>query len=234
MWPTVPVAWLRATGTALADLVLGRCCAGCESPGTHLCEECARALCPAVRVRTPLRLDDVAPGLSIPVFTPLDYSGICRHVLYRFKDHGDMSVAPALAGALRAALTSSGPLCSTTPRWAIPIPSRAAAHRTRGFTPIERILRQAVHGTEIGITHLLTDTRTARADKRLGGADRHAVVAGAFDVRPTTVLGPSVVVDDVVTTGATMREAVATLLHAGVHVVAGIAIAGTPSVGVGR
>lgn len=233
-WPNEPMEWLRATGAALADLALGRCCAGCDRPGTHLCHDCADQLRPAVRLHTMLRLDDVAPGLTVPVLTPLDYAGVCRKALYRFKDHRDLSVTRLLVSALSAALDAAESCSEVAAHLVVPIPSRRSAIRRRGFNPIEHVVTRSIAGRGIVIERLLRDSRTSPADKALGGADRHAAVAGAFDVCGPITRWPVIVVDDVVTTGATLREAAATLMHAGVQVVAAAAIAGTPSVGVRR
>lgn len=223
------MGWLTSLGTAAADLTLGRCCAGCDRPGVHLCPECRDELEPHVRFHTRVHLDEVAPGVGLPVFASLQYTGVRRHVLYRFKDHGDFSMTPFLVSALRAVLDEVTTHIDVSPRVAVPIPSRRAAHARRGFSPTVHLLQRALPRTRprLRIASLLVDERTGRGDKGLGGADRRASVAGAFRVRGHGSGDPVILVDDIVTTGATMREAALTLMHAGVHVVAGAAVAGT-------
>lgn len=223
------MGWLTSLGTATADLALGRCCAGCDRPGVRLCPECLCELEPHVRFHTRLRLDEIAPGVGLSIFVPLHYSGVRRHVLYRFKDHGDFSVAPFLATALSTVLDETATRIGVVPRVAVPIPSRRAASARRGFSPALSLLQRAAPRTtpRLRIATLLVDERRGRGDKALGGADRRASVAGAFRVRGRIVESPVILVDDVVTTGATMREAAMTLMHAGVQVVAGVAVAGT-------
>ena len=223
--------WLRTTTRAVADLALGRCCAGCDRPGGHLCQTCSERMQPRVRLHTRLRLDDVSLGLSIPVLTSLEYSGVCRQILYRYKDHGDLSVTSVLASAVAVTLQAVGTVTGTSPAVAIPVPTRRSAARHRGFLPVERILRAAITGSSPTIHRVLVDTRRQRADKGLGAADRQAVVAGAFRISGQVPHVPAVLVDDVVTTGATLRESAITLMHAGVHLVAAVAVAGTPSGG---
>lgn len=223
------MGWLTSLGTATADLALGRCCAGCDRPGTHLCPECLQELEPQARFHTRLRLDEIAPGVGLSLFIPFHYSGVRRHVLYRFKDHGDFSVAPTLAAALTVVLDEVATRVDVIPRVAVPIPSRRAANARRGFSPTLHLLQRAASRARhhLRIEPLLVDDRMGRGDKGLGGADRRASVAGAFRVQGHDGGDPVVLVDDVVTTGATMREAAITLMHAGVHVVAGVAVAGT-------
>lgn len=223
------MGWLTSLGAATADLALGRCCAGCDRPGIHLCRDCRHELEPRVRLHTRLRLDEIAPGVGLSILIPLHYSGVRRHVLYRFKDHGDLSVAPILGRALRAGLEEIPTYVDVVPRVAVPIPSRRAAQARRGFSPALYLLQRAAPRARhrLRIEPLLSDVRSGRGDKGLGGADRRASVAGAFRVHGRDRGEPVVLVDDVVTTGATMREAAVTLMHAGVQVVAGVAVAGT-------
>lgn len=221
--------WLTSLGSAAADLVLGRCCAGCDRPGIHLCAECARQLAPRVRFHSRLHVDEVSSGVGVPVLVPWEYSGVRRQVVYRFKDHGDFSVTPHMIGALATVLREVSNVIEPTPSVAIPIPGRRNAIRARGFSPIDHVLRAAAAQVRprLAITSVLADTRRGRGDKSLGSADRRAAVAGAFAVRGDIPRYPAVLVDDVVTTGSTMREAAVTLMHAGVHVVAAVAVAGT-------
>ena len=99
----------------------------------------------------------------------------------------------------------------------------------RRLDSTEAAIRQlAVTTTHLIRSDLLRDIRTIRSDKSLGTADRALVAGGAFRITCSPPALPVIVVDDVVTSGATMREAIATLLHAGVHVVGGVALAATP------
>lgn len=228
-WPTEHMEWLAALGRATADLTLGRCCAGCDRPGIHLCAECAHQLRPVVRMHSRLHLDEVAPGVGIPILVPWDYSGVRRQVVYRFKDHGDFSVTHHLVDALATVLREVLGVIEPAPSVAIPIPGRRAATRARGFNPVLHLLTSAttrVHHP-LRIESHLVDSRIGRGNKRLGSVDRRAAVAGAFSVRGRIPRSPIVLVDDVVTTGSTLREAAVTLMHSGVEVVAAVAVAGT-------
>ena len=106
----------------------------------HICPECQRELAPHIRFHTRLRLNEIAPGVGLSVFVPLHYSGVRRHVLYRFKDHGDFSVSPFLVTALRAVLDAAATQIGVVPRAVVPIPSRRAAYAKRGFSPTHFLL----------------------------------------------------------------------------------------------
>lgn len=217
----------------LADLSLGRACAGCSLPGTHLCAECAQAAMPRVTTHQYVDFPDVMVGLRLPIVRALTYSGSTRHMIYRFKDHGDFSLRPHLSYALAAALLHLVDQLGLPRYLATPVPSRSRSIRKRGFCPITQLMDLAIRQIDVNpvcLTRhdLLRDIRTIRSDKSLGSADRAFVAGGAFRLSATPPQLPVIVVDDVVTSGATMREAIATLLHAGVHVVGGAALAATP------
>lgn len=230
--PLTASPWTRFTQD-LADLTLGRACAGCSLPGTHLCAECAEAAMPQVTTHQHLEFPEVMAGLRLPIMRALTYSGSTRHMIYRFKDHGDFSLRPHLSYALAAALIQLVDQLDRPRYLATPIPSRSRSIRKRGFCPITQLTDEAIRrftSTPVRLTRhdLLRDVRTLRSDKSLGTADRALVAGGAFRLTATPPLLPVIVVDDVVTSGATMREAIATLLHEGVHVVGGVALAATP------
>jgi len=224
---------MHSLTTGLVDLVLGRVCAGCEEPGSILCLSCEADLRPRPRWRRDLDLTDLVAGLRIPVACALDYRGSVRNVLFRYKDHGIRGLANALAPALGASieyLSASHPPLNSDPIL-VPIPTRRVNRRRRGFDHIRLLAKTStIRSRGLKVSSILRDTRSDQGSKRLGAADREVFASGAF----TTTSGlPSpqrsvFVVDDIVTTGATAREAVATLLLAGVHVAGVATVAGTP------
>uniref|UniRef100_UPI0028D85C44 ComF family protein n=1 Tax=uncultured Microbacterium sp. TaxID=191216 RepID=UPI0028D85C44 len=102
-------------------------------------------------------------------------------------------------------------------------PSSRAAFRRRGYRPVEVLVRRAGRRPE-----RLLRLRRAPADQRgLGDHARRENVRDVFAAR-TVLGGPVVVVDDVVTTGATLAEAVRALRAAGATDVRAVALAHTP------
>jgi predicted amidophosphoribosyltransferase len=134
-----------------------------------------------------------------------------------FKDRGARRVAGPLghllAEAVRAVLDAGGPEGpSGQPTWLVPVPSRPSARRTRGTDHMQVLSARAARELRAaGIAaHRLAALRHVRgpADQRgLSRAQRQANLAGALRAERIPP-GLVVVVDDVLTTGATAGEAV--------------------------
>jgi predicted amidophosphoribosyltransferase len=205
------------------DLVLPLQCGGCGAASTRWCDACAREL--AVDPGEPHligpRLD---PG--VPVFTLGRYAGARREAIVAVKEHGRADLVTPLAVALQAGLThllTWGVV--ETPMTVVPAPTRRWAARRRGGDPVTRMAVAATAGHS-GITVVAAlRMRALVADSvGLSSADRQRNIAGRVKaVRP--VAGEVVVVDDIVTTGATARESVRVLRAVGANVVAVLAVA---------
>lgn len=223
---------VRAIANAIADLSLGRACAGCDAPGSSLCAACREHFHAPAKIIDALALDDVLEGLRISVWANTVYETRVRAALVRFKDHGHRSLTPVLGQSLMISMTSAlsdAGLGSDEEVAIVPVPSRADATRRRGFDPVDTIARSCLRAMSRSMTVIpaLIDGRTHGSAKRLGASDRSQIAAGAFHVRRTTSL-PVIVVDDIFTTGATLTEATSTLMHSGMHVVAAACVAQTP------
>ncbi|MCR2816136.1 ComF family protein [Microbacterium jiangjiandongii] len=196
---------------ALADalsLAFPTWCAGCDLPDTPLCAPCRAHLVPEPRRRT-------AGGLEI--WSGLSFEGVTARVLRAFKEDGRTSLARALAPALAAALGACDPHAAV-----VPVPASPASVRRRGYRPVELIARRA--GAQ---PHRLLQLARATSDQRgLTRGARSANVAGSMTTRGDVDL-PVVLVDDVVTTGATLAEAARALRAGGVHVVGAATVAFT-------
>lgn len=208
------VAVRAACADALA-LLLPVSCAGCDEPDVALCERCALALAP-----NPRRQVIEAPGGEIAVWSGLVFEGVAARVLRAIKEGGRTGLAPALAPALAAALAHTGADDAVV----VPMPTSRAAYRRRGFRVPDLLVRRAGRRAR----RLLRHARTT-ADQR--GLDRDArrrnVTRSLTATRDASGLRV-IVVDDVVTTGASLAEAVRALRDAGADVVATVTVAATP------
>lgn len=220
-----------------ADLLLGASCLGCARPG--------RLLCPACRAGLPDRATPASPiprppGLA-PSFAAAAYDGVVRDLVVGLKEHRLLALeAPLgalLAEAVRAAVTAVG---VGGPLVLVPVPSRRASTRARGHEPTRAITGRAARllradGTDAVVAPLLRSRRGVVDQAGLGAAARAANLADSMCCpanglrrlsrsRPRARL---VVCDDVLTTGATAREAQRALEAVGLVVVAVTAVAAT-------
>ena len=237
--PAVAVRGARALH-ALWLLVLPVECAGCGRPDTALCSACRRPLAgPGVEVR--------APAVPVPVYACAPYAGSVPRTVVAWKDRGRLDLTGALASALAVAVeasldaagvgagqTHAGPGAVLL----VPVPSSSRASRARGADVVALLTvvaarRLRARGSSVRIARLLRQRRRVSDQAGLGARGRAANVAGAFAVRrPLLRSFPPgarvVVVDDVVTTGASAAEAARVLHLHGAVVLAVAAIAWTP------
>jgi predicted amidophosphoribosyltransferase len=208
---------------ALLDLVLPRRCAGCTVPGRALCAGCRAAL-----AAPPLGLVDDGPRRLPPLAAAAPYAGAVRGVLLAHKEHGRLALVRPLSAALAAAVGCLDPPGGTV---VVPVPSSVAAVRERGHDHAGRLARATAHRLRLPSRPLLTPLRAVADSAGLGAAERAANLRGALAARRRLDGVPALVVDDVVTTGATLREAVRALRAAGaqVHGVAVVAVTARPA-----
>jgi predicted amidophosphoribosyltransferase len=215
----------------LADLVLPAACAGCGAGGTSWCPRCAELLAGRAWRARP---DPVPPGLP-PTWALARYEGAVRAAVVAYKERTALGLAPVLGAAL--ARSAEAAAAAGGRAWlVVPAPTRRAAVRARGHDPTARLARSAVRtlradGRQVRVAAVLQVSRDVRDQAGLGRADRAANLAGAMRVRAGAagrVAGQDVVlVDDVVTTGATLSESARALRAAGAHVVGGAVVAAT-------
>jgi len=202
---------------ALADLVLPRCCAGCGIPGAVLCAGCCTLLA-SPRVASPRRF----PWGFPPTVAAGGYAGPVRPAVVAFKERGRVELAAPLGAALALAVAAvvAGVPGPRRPVLLVPLPSSAAALRSRGRDHVRELAARAVAelraaGLPAAEALLLGRTGRLRDSAGLSAGERRANLSGTFalvtgaDAIPSEAL--LVLVDDVVTTGATLTEAAAVL-----------------------
>ncbi|MDT0399543.1 MULTISPECIES: ComF family protein [Streptomyces] len=202
----------------LTDLVLPAECGGCGAPRTVLCARCRTALGGAV----PCRVRPVPePSGLPPVHAAARYTDEVRATLLAHKERGALGLARplgrALAGAVRAGLGAvRAPGVRDGPVLLVPVPSARRAVRTRGHDPARRIayaaageLRRA--GVPARVLPALRQRRDVADQSGLGSRQRLANLAGALTLAPgcdrLLPAGRVVLVDDLMTTGASLAEA---------------------------
>ncbi len=214
---------LRGTFAAAADLVATRDCAGCGVRAVRWCPGCAQWL-----AETPV-LPRRVSGFS--VISATEYAGPVRSGICTWKeaDRSDLTAvwAQALGPLVRSVVRLGGPAPLL-----VPVPSSAAARRRRGWQPVLALARALRSSTGLPSAPLLWAARLVADQAGLGAVDRQQNLAGAFAVRRSWErigLGrPVVLIDDVITTGATVKEGIRALTGAGVEVTGVVTIAATP------
>jgi predicted amidophosphoribosyltransferase len=206
------------------DLILPLECGGCGAPATRWCDACALELSVAAdqpHVVNP-RVDP-----QVPVFALGRYAGTRRQAILAMKEHGRGDLLAPLARALAIGvhrLLTWGLV--ETPLTIVPAPTRRSAARRRGGDPVTRVARVAVAGhPEVSVVQALRMKALTRDSVGLGTAARERNVAGRVLPRGQLPGTEVLIVDDIVTTGATAAESVRVLRAAGVRVAAVLAIA---------
>ncbi|RLK47724.1 ComF family protein [Microbacterium telephonicum] len=218
----LPEAWRRALDEAL-DVVFASTCAGCDEPGALLCASCAAEM----TARPTLRSVDRGAGAPLRVCSALRFEGVCARALRAFKEDGRTPLARPLGAALAVAVSTVVPdaLRRDGASFAVvPVPSSRAAMRRRGFVAPELLVRRA--GARP--VRLLRIARGTADQRGLARAERAENLAGAFTAESAAADLRVVVVDDVVTTGSTLREAARVLEAAGAVVLGAATVASTP------
>ncbi len=157
----------------------------------------------------------------VPVFAMGTYSGAHRGVILAMKERNNLVVRRHVGAVLRAGLEYLEVRGEITPPVVlVPAPTRRSSARARGGDPVTAICTAS--GYPVVQAVRIDDATTDQAE--LTAAERRKNLAGR--VRVGAVPGGQVVlVDDVVTTGATLQATASALLSRGVDVVAAVVIA---------
>ncbi|MDB5096939.1 MAG: phosphoribosyltransferase [Cyanobacteria bacterium RYN_339] len=176
-------------------------CAGCGNVGTaQLCAACQAAWPPAI----PLAGVTAAGALAGPA----------RRAIHQLKYRNRRRVAPALTARL-------APLLPPGPWLVVPVPLHRVRLRQRGYNQAALLARALARQAGWPYLDALVRARATAPSPGLGRADRAANVAGVFEARRALFGRRVLLVDDVLTTGATTDAAREALLAAGaaeVHV----------------
>lgn len=227
----------------LAGLVVPVSCAGCGWLDVALCRGCRDRL-----TRPAWRCEDGAARLDrlgrapLPVWTVTAYTGPVREVVVAWKDRGRLDLTAPLAGALAGAAREVAPVllaAGVGPLWVVPAPSSGAARRRRGADLVGALAGGVARGCRDAgqpavVVRVLAQRRGARDQVGLSARDRRANLRGRVRRRRRVAVpaGQAVLlVDDVLTTGATLAACDDALRAAGARVVAGITLAATPAPG---
>lgn len=209
-------AGLGALGAALLDLALPAACAGCGTEGMPLCTTCLPALDArlALPAGTAIGLPAALPAPLLQLEWCAPFTGTTRRALHQLKYAGERRLARPLGAAIARRWARAG----AGGNLLVPVPVHRDRARDRGYDQAVLLAEAAGRTLGIPVARLLERRRATVAQYHLDRDHRAANVTGAFalaDRMDPAVPGSWVVlVDDVVTTGATL-SACAQVLRAG-------------------
>lgn len=213
---------------AALDLVLGATCPLCGEAGAGACRDCATALTPR-----PVRVD--LDGLE--VVGAGVHADERRDALLAWKVGGEIGLDALMAHQLATAVVE---LVADRPAIAlVPVPTTRRSRRERGRDLVADLATGAAGmlvrvGVDARVVRALRMTRQPGDQHALDRDARRSNVHRAMRAQGPPADLPIVLVDDVVTTGATLHEAARAVIHWGHGEVLGgaaLAVAGHPRVG---
>lgn len=211
----------------LLELLLPPACAGCGRYGESLCSACVATLRPAVADSDRFAAAD--PGIVLGdamelAMAAFVHEGAMRRVLQRLKYGGAGGLAAPIAlaavPALRVLLHQSGPAPL------VPVPIHPLRQRQRGYNQAELLAVELGRLAGLTVLDLLVRHRPTARQHGLGRAARLDNLQGALAVRAGAKLPPvAILVDDILTTSATLEACAETLRRHGTCRVFGFAVA---------
>jgi ComF family protein len=212
---------------ALLDLLLPPQCAGCSRYGEQLCADCRTLLRPATRDED--RFFASAAGTLVGesltlAMAAFAYEGVTRRVLQRLKYGGAARLAGPLARAAEPALATMLALTGHVPL--VPIPLHPERQRQRGYNQAALLARSLATASGCHVRQLLVRRRSTTRQHHLDRAGRLRNLRAAFALADAARPPPELIlVDDILTTGATLEACASVLVDAGCRRVYGFTIA---------
>ncbi len=212
---------------ALLDLLLSPTCAGCGREGTHLCATCTRPLRRrlAEPPGVPLGLRSRMPPGVVQLEWLASYTGTTRAALHALKYDGVRSLAEPLGTLLAARWARAGRGGDVL----VAVPLHRHRLHERGYDQAELLARAAGRRLRLPFVPALRRGDATSAQHALGREARASNVGHAFVVPPQATMEIDgrwvVVIDDILTTGATLGACATALRAAGARAVSALVVA---------
>ena len=200
------------------DIVFPARCAGCGDGPWPFCDDCVRGLvaleppwcerCGQPRPVTVPRCIDCPPDPVAGARAPFLYTGPARRAIHRLKFSGWRHVADALA----LAMVEVGPAHADAVTW-VPLGRRRLAER--GYDQAHALARAVAVRLRLPLIRCTRRVIATGPQARRSGEERRAAMVGAFAPRREAPVGRILLVDDVLTTGATAASCARAVIEAG-------------------
>jgi ComF family protein len=211
----------------LLDVLLPPACPGCGSEGQIICGPCRKSL---VRRQdepagVPIGLPSRQPAGIVQLEWCAAYNGPARACLHALKYDGERRLVEPLAEIMAARWMRAGIGGDVL----VPVPVHAARRRQRGFDQAELLALGIGRKLALPVVGAVARASKTTAQHALGKTARATNVGHAFAAHP--VLGASirgkwvVLVDDLITTGATVAGCASVLYDSGAAAVSALALA---------
>lgn len=227
---------------AIARLALPQRCELCvaRTGGGLLCDSCAASL-PRIAAACPVCASPSAGGgvcgaclacqpPFVATVAAFAYAFPVSRMLQRIKYDGRLALAEWAGGALAAAVrvALAGRDGREWPDRVVALPLSSARQRERGFNQAREIAVHVARGTGLPLADPLARVTTGVPQATLPWGERRRNVRGAFAVTSNVRGARVALIDDIMTTGATLAEAARTLIDAGALAVECWVVARTP------
>ena len=215
---------MRKAFYPLLDLVYPKRCPGCHLPSASICESC-NSFWQKQTISITLLKKQVSDLLVVSV---AQYRDEVRAVLLAYKEDGEREAGKVLTEALLQARRgiSNYSVCTF-----VPIPSNPKSVRRRGRDFMLDLCNQVAIQSGDKVLSIIKVNRDVQDQSKLSEKERSQNLVGAFDCAPKNLKllakFPIILVDDLLTTGATLREAQRALRQRGVIPIGAITAAHT-------
>ena len=200
----------RAT---LAELLFPTRCLGCRILGIQICATCRRSWNPHI-----YRSIHFSGSESFSVYSAVMYSPIAGRILLAAKEESIALADQLIVGAIVHALTYF--IREVGDGNFVPVPSRAAASRLRGRDFLAEMSDQAARPFGARSLSLLRHGRIIHDQSRLSARQRAINIGGGLTLKKAAIVpnDPLIIIDDLVTTGASLSESVRIQRESGARV----------------
>lgn len=211
---------------SLAELIFPSRCLACSRLGLTICSDCRINWHPHIFQR-----NIESDGISIPILSAIQYSPTASKILLSAKESqiksADLLLLESLASTIEIFKSRYGVGIL------VPVPSRRSANRRRGRNFLLELTIQLAPLADLEYLNILKHTRVIRDQSQLNLSERGQNLAHAIEVDVKALnhnrsgkllrnIGPIILVDDLITTGATLAEAARSLHMAGFKVLGAV------------